>query len=245
MIDNRTAACYDLSRYPANFNFFEFLVAATTQGATHVIFDQTKGIRRKFTPAETEKRIASILEPGCALGGCSFEWGNGKEGTIDPGYHPSALFQAFARFGRIQKLRSVSTVTGLDSPPLATVTLRRNGRYPQRNSSREWERFAVRVGALVIDEYDAQPLHLHTRMAIYSAAQVNFFTANGPGILCHCSDNPYILFHKGFDRDYYARHGWQIGTQLPWASGYQRMVWRDDTFDNIMEEFDRWVSRTA
>lgn len=228
-------AVYDLSRYPANFNFFEFLVAATTEGATHVIFDKTKGIRRKYPQAETEKRIASIIEPGAALGGCTYEWGTGE--GIDPGYHPAAIFKAYQRHGKIAKLRSVSAATGAHE---VTVTLRRSDRCRQRNSSQDWERFAARVGAFVIDEYDAQPIHLHERMAIYSAAKMNFFTANGPGILCHCSDNPYILFQKGIDKTYYNRHGWQEDTQLPWAVGYQKMVWKDDTFDNIIKEYDAW-----
>lgn len=232
-------AIYDLSRYPANFNFFEFLVAATTRGANHVIFDKSKGIRKKYNHEETEKRIASILEPAPALANCTHEWGTGE--GIDPGYHPSALFQAYRDHGKIARLCSVSSASGEHE---ITVTLRRSTRYPQRNSSAAWERFAARVGALLIDEYDMQPIHLHERMAIYSAAKMNFFTANGPGILCHCSRNPYIMFHKGIDRDYYAKHGWMEDSQLPWAVGYQRMVWLDDSFDNIMGEYDRWRSQT-
>lgn len=228
-----TSAVYDLSRYPANFNFQEFLVCASTLGATHVHLDDSKGYRKKYSPEETAKRMRSIVEPSCALAGCTYSYGRGK--GIDPGYHISAVLKTYKQAGTLKRFTS----------PLGrgterfTVTLRHSTRYPERNSNQEaWRRFAKEIGAYVIEDFDDKPIHLHERMRLYSGAEMNFCVANGPGVTLYFSECPFLYFMSGVDMDYLNRHGFPKGSQLPWANERQRIVWAEDTYDNIRRAFE-------
>ena len=221
-------AVYDLSRYPANFNFLESLVAAATLGSKHIIFDDTRGYRAKFSKSETLRRVESILVPACALAGCTHSFGSGS--GRDPGYHISTVLKVYREQGRLEKLRSVLPA----KQEKYTVTLRKSKRYPERNSDEQsWRRFASEVGAIVIDDYDAKPIHLHERMALYAGAEMNYLVANGPIGLLMFSDYPYTAFMKNVNPAYHKEHGWQVGTQLPWANERQRFVWADDGYENI------------
>lgn len=231
-------AIYDLSRYPASFNFIEFLVAASTRGADHVLFDKSNGIRKKYTDEHTEQRIKTILEPACALAGCTFECGSGE--GLDPGYHVQAVLKAFAELGRIKKLISVLPARN----ERYTVTLRNSQRKPQRNSNREeWLRFAKEIGAFVIEDYSDKPIHLHERMAYYAGAKMNYFVANGPTLLCMYSDLPYTAFISSkVNEQYHREQGW-YKQDLPFALPTQHAIWSDDTYDNIRkahESFGNW-----
>lgn len=213
---------------PANYNFFEFLVSATTLGATRIALDTTH-ISGKFSREDTQRRIENILIPGCELAGV--EVCISSEGEDIANYHISALIDAYNRVGTLKKLKSVL-------PPgneRYTVTLRDYDRYPRRNSNREnWLKFAKTIGARVIDDWYLCPIGLHERMALYAGAEMNFHVANGPAILCYLSDAPITAFLKNVDADYHARHGFPVGSQLPWLNKNQRFVWRDDTYENLM-----------
>lgn len=225
-------ACYDLSRYPCNFNFVEFLVAAATFGATHITLNDAV-IKGKYAKYETERRLKSIVEPACTLAGCTFDYG--YSGGIDPGYHISAVLKAYQETGGIKKLHTVKPAAGNDY----TVTIRNSDRYPQRNSGKYWRRFAEEIGAVVIEDYGDAPIHMHDRMALYAGARMNYFVANGPMVLCFFSDYPFTAFMKNVDRDYHARHGFHVGTQLPWCGKNQRLIWGDDSYERLIEEHTR------
>lgn len=223
-------AVYDLSRYPANFNFVEFLVAAATLGANHVVFDDRNGYRAKFKKWETEERVRSILEPACALAGMSFSWNDAEDDAIDPGYHISAVIRAHEAKGRLEKLQSVL-------PPAKaryTVTIRNSLRYRERNSDVEaWSRFARDIGALVIEDYADKKIHLHDRMALYAGSEMNYLVANGPIGLLMFSDYPYTAFMKNVNPAYHKEHNWPVGAQLPWANERQRFIWEADDYANL------------
>ncbi len=227
-------AVYDLSTSPANFNFFEFLVCAISHGADHVILDDSKGYK-KFKGEILKERMRSILEPGCMLGRCTFSYaGEGHYADRSFDYHISSVLGVYKKLGEIKKLVSVL-------PPGSeefTVTIRDYERYPQRNSSQDWRKFAKEVGAYVIEDYAVKKLNLYDRMAIYAGARMNYFVGNGPAVLCFYSDYPHTTFMKNVDVDYHKRHGWH-GTQLPWFSHFQKCIWeKEDTYTNIMEEFE-------
>jgi len=224
-------ACYDLSRYPCNFNFLEFLVAATTLGATHIALNDAV-IKGKFPKGETDRRIRTILEPACALAGCTFDYGSGG---IDPDYHISAVLKVYRETGWIKKLRTVKPAVVNDY----TVTIRNMERYPQRNSGKDWRRFAEEIGAVVIEDYGDKPIDLHDRMALYAGSRMNYCVANGPVELLMFSDYPFTSFMKNVDRDYHARHGFHVGTQLPWNGKNQRFIWGDDSYERLIEKHTR------
>jgi hypothetical protein len=105
-------------------------------------------------------------------------------------------------------------------------------------------------------------VNTHDRAALYRVASQNFFVANGPCTLCKCTnDVPYVQFvtnyavkamevmHTKFEffdiaglgvpenaDVYHYWLGFGIGEQCPWANtAIQRHVWKDDTFENIIE----------
>lgn len=226
-------AVYDLSRYPANFNFFEFLVAATTLGAKHIVFDDTSGYLPKYSRKDLGERVKSILEPACALAGCTFSYGRGK--GLDPGYHIDVVVKAFHETGGIKRLVSVNPPAKVDY----TVTLRNSKRYPERNSSDDWRRFADEIGAVVIEDYGDKPIHMHDRMALYCGAKMNFTVANGPMYLCMFSEAPYMAFMKNVNPVYHTEHEFPVGSQLPWAVKNQTCVWSGDSYDEIKSAWGR------
>lgn len=220
----------DLSSCPANFEILGFLVMARTAGATHVIFDRTKGYKAKYSDEETERRIENILEPACALAGVTYEHGAGNGNVGAWG------LKAFLDFYRERRsfvpLRSVL-------PPGTerfTVTLRQTERYPAKNSNEAaWRRFAEEIGARVVEDYAVQPIGLHERMALYAGAQMNFFLNSGPAGLCSLGGLPYVMVMK-YPPDKtrsWDRVGLPIGSQFPWARADQVLVWADDDYDGI------------
>ena len=218
-------ATYRLNQLRANFNFLEFLVVAATEGATHIVFDRNKP-RRDYPEPELKARISSILEPACALAGCSFSYG--EELGISPGYHISTVIKAFERHGRIAKLKSVLPPKSVEY----TVTLRNCDKDAYRNSDDVWRDFAEEIGAFVIEDYYDKPISLHERMSYYAGAKMNYFVANGPATMCWFSDYPHTTFMKGVLEDYHMAHGfWR--NQLPWAKPNQRCVWRADTIEQL------------
>lgn len=219
---------YDLSKYPANFNFVEFLSASVAYGADRVIFKNSKNVRKKFGPDETAERIRSILEPCCELMGVAHEF---SEGTgIDPGYHIGVTIKAYRDTGRIGKFKSQKAGNAR-----FTVTLRNSKRYPQRNSTPDFERFAKEIGAAVIPDYADKRMPLAEKLALYAGAEMNYFSPNGVGAMCWASDYPYRLFMYGVDADYHAKQEFPVGSQFPWAGNNQRVIWKSPTFDELME----------
>jgi hypothetical protein len=230
-------AIYDLSRYPASFNFIEFLVASSTRGATHVVFDTSLGIGNKFSPAETKRRLDSIVFPACALARCSYGPQRLDGDDIDPGYHHKAVQAAWLDCARLNFLTPAPVVC---DPVRYTVTIRASDRYPMRNSNESaWRAFAADIGALVIEDYAREPIDLHKRMAIYAGAEMNFGVANGPMALLWYSEIPYCVFMKNVDPLYHgdAGPGLRALQQLPWANKRQCLHWRDDTAKNIRASF--------
>ncbi len=227
-------AVYDLSRYPANFNFIEFLSAAKALDAEHVRFDASKGYKSKFSPEVTKARIENILIPACGLAGVTWDFGTGK--GIDPGYKLPAVMRAYAQVGHIGRLVSVLP-RGNEK---FTVTIRDYDRYPERNSNRPaWERFAKEIGAVVIDEYYKKPISLHERMALYAGAKMNYFVGNGPASLVLFSHYPFVTFMKT-NYEELAQQGVPFGGQLPWMVNNQRFVWEQDDHYQIMKAHEAY-----
>lgn len=140
------------------------------------------------------------------------------------------------------------------------ITLREAHYWPQRNSNLEaWTRFAGTLDRPVVFVRDTakaeEPIpgfeicpeasrDLHKRLALYRQAEMNFFVTNGPAGLAHYStDIPYLNFFKEapgypcYDKAWMKEH---IGfdEQMPWAAPNQRMIYADDTFENISKAFE-------
>ena len=150
------------------------------------------------------------------------------------------------------------------SPGAVTLTLREAGHWPSRNSRvDEWARFAAYLmdqgeqivvvrdtskasepfGNLVTDPMASTDLR--TRMALYESAKCNIFIANGPCGLAEFSTVPWLIFVKpekdgapytpNTARFWKLKQGIEIGEQFPWSHDKQRLVWKANSCDNLIQ----------
>ncbi len=118
------------------------------------------------------------------------------------------------------------------------MTLRNYERNQQRNSNEAaWRQFAAEIGAKVIEDWYVEPISVNERMSLYAGAEMNWHVANGPAALCYFSEAPFTCFMKNVDADYHARHGFPVGSRLPWLNENQHFVWKDDSYANIADQF--------
>lgn len=141
------------------------------------------------------------------------------------------------------------------------ITLREAEYWPQRNSDvAEWVKFAKTLDRRVIfirdtakafipiEGFETCPtasLDLHARLTLYRAACMNFFVPNGPGGLAwYSKDIPYLTFYKSapgyhcHSTEFLKEHvGLDAYGQFPWASERQRLIYADDTFENIQKAY--------
>lgn len=145
-----------------------------------------------------------------------------------------------------------------------TITLRESSQWPHRNSNTDaWKKFAKELKDRVIfvrdtsyadeplDGFETCPLaskNLDARMALYERSKVNLFVSNGPAALALFSDKPWLQFVQPEpDSSHYAPNtrkfwkesaGLEIGSQYPWSSPNQRMIWKSDTYENIKSAYE-------
>ncbi len=225
-------AVYNLGKSIAGFDFFTWLVMQKESGVTSVSFDTNRPKSQKFSPAEIMQRYQSILKPGCALAGLTYdELGSGN---VTQGGQVALVNHCNAG-GTFPRLKSVL-------PPgkeRYTVTLRNTKRWPHRNSREEvWREFSAEIGALVIPDYDIEPIDLHERMALYAGAEMNFFVSNGPVILCFLSDYPAMSFDVG--QSPLINLGIPMGGQYPFLLSNHRQIYEPDTSETIRKHFYHW-----
>jgi hypothetical protein len=122
-----------------------------------------------------------------------------------------------------------------------TVTLREEPRLPWRNSNgAAWRAFAAEIGALVIEDHQVNPIGLHTRAALYAGAEMNFFVVNGPMHVCSLMGAPLLCFGANKCEGGLGRTGIAWGENYPWHGPDQRLIWEDDTLENLRRHFTAW-----
>ena len=231
-------ALYSLSNKIAGFDFFPWLVMQAQGGATEVVFDISKPNTGKWPLEKVMRRFESILWPGPALLGMKASLG--KEGKQFGPYHQADLVRLSYAGVKFPRLKS-------PLPPgkeRYTVTMRRTQRIPERNSNEKvWRDFAREIGALVIEDYEVQPIHLHERMSLYAGAEMNFFVTNGPVMLCFLSEYPAM----GFDlqKSPMSNCGVPFGESYPFLMADRHFqIYEPDTAESIRKNFSVWKSLT-
>lgn len=155
----------------------------------------------------------------------------------------------------------------LGCQPPVTITLREAESWPHRNSNMPaWLAFAELLsdrGETVIFVRDTHKAHeplgnwptspmasreLPYRMSLYQSAKANLFVSNGPAVLGIFGDRPYLQFIEIMADDhpypvntekFWREHqGIAVGEQWPWARPDQRIVWKKDEYDTIVEAWD-------
>lgn len=153
--------------------------------------------------------------------------------------------------------------------PMITITLREAEHWPDRNSKiDEWLEVARRLKArghpvvfvrdtLKFDEdlpgtatsCPAASKNITSRADLYASAMMNLFVMNGPAWLSMCMDQPTLIMRPGQEgagrsvgADFLRAHGLHWGAQMPNMPTHQRLVWEDDTADNIMRAVDSFMA---
>ncbi len=226
-------ACFQLKHQSASFEYFLWLVLVQAMGATKIVID-CNGMKLKWFSREvTEARVNNILLPGAALAGIYSKIGRYSSGSI--------IARAPEFFQWVQSGKTFQRLQSVKPPGLAkyTVTIRRHTMAPGRNSNDvAWRTFAEEIGAVVIEDYDVKPIHLHDRMALYAGAQMNFGITNGPLSMLSLSEYPVTIFvPKGPSANSMVKAGVSIGEKFPWMLPNQRTVWRQDNLEDMRQVF--------
>jgi hypothetical protein len=154
---------------------------------------------------------------------------------------------------------------------LVTITIRDYTFMPARNSNLEaWSQFARRLDPVkyfpvfVLDTertLDPSPSAIvgfevfreaswnaWLRMALYELSFLNLGVNNGPLFMCaHNARTRFLIFKiltpsvPQTTVEFMTKLGFKIGGQLPFATPLQRLVWEDDTLQNIEREFVKLV----
>lgn len=154
--------------------------------------------------------------------------------------------------------------------PIVSITLRQFGFDKARNSKiSEWSQaskyilesgfFPVIIpdtdqafenNELFKDSYVFKECawNIGLRMALYEASFLNFFVPNGPGQLATFMPNcSYIMMNalpegSVITTESLIKHrGMEVGENYRWATPDQRQIFKQDTYENIIFEFERFV----
>ena len=233
-------ALYDLARKIPSFDFFSWLVMAKALGASKIVIDASYPKTDKWPELQVMERVRSILLPGAALAGLPVVEGANGEDVAGARIEDLVQFMAVGR--RIERLRTVL------QPGMAryTVTLRKTQRAPGRDSNESaWRAFAADIGALTIEDYDARPIGLHERMALYAGAEMNFFVNSGPSHLCVLGGYPAMIFCGHVCTSLFRRCGLPVGGKWPWMTRGQYLIWEPDELPVLRRNFKEWHERAA
>lgn len=145
---------------------------------------------------------------------------------------------------------------------LVTITLRECDHWPERNSNfNEWFHAADQIQkmgfkiAIIRDEnkhqyseWSVASRELWIRGALYEAAACNMFVSNGPAWFALALDVPVLMLKPTTENlmstcsaAYFDRCGIPPGGQIPGSPVYQRLVWREDTRENIVSAFREYM----
>lgn len=157
--------------------------------------------------------------------------------------------------------KALATIAGKCKEPFVTITLREASTSLHRNSNVDaWLRFAEDLRAqgkrviflrdtekaheplLLAETYPEASIDLALRAALYSRAEHNFFVSNGPVGLAYYGDRPWTMFVALYEGDRYKpgtpqgfeeSMGIKVGEQLPWSGPQQRIVYAEDSYENL------------
>lgn len=234
-------ALYDLKLIdcPTTYDYFVWLTQIRVMGYEHVVYDTTefRHIKHPGGLAEAKARFENFIWPSTQFAGMGRSLGNQAD-RVGNCSIPD-LIKLNADSGRdIPRLKSIL-------PPAKvkyTVTLRQMAFKPGRNSNLEvWKAFARWIGAHVIEDHFVQPISMAERMSLYAGAEMNFGIMGGPMALllwtpyafrtvCPPS-SPYLTRSMG-------SHGMHVGKQWPFQLSNQKLVWEEQTLDNLMRMFE-------
>ncbi|MDO8616899.1 MAG: hypothetical protein Q7T33_14385 [Dehalococcoidia bacterium] len=257
-------ACYDLARCPPTYDVVAFLALLEIErlrlGEEHVDLHILPGPAGGFRadshwPRTIEERVhlrENVLVPLCRLlpSVRSVEvrldrkvdgWGKGEYLVGLP-----AILRALR--GGSRPLRGERLLKHELDSRLLTFTLREAEHHSLRNSrTAEWQDAASVLGmrgrgdVIILRDHRVEPIELAARAALYTRAALNIGISNGPMWMAIFMDAPVLMLRPTtnaasgcYDDRFYARCGLPRGSQLPTSPPHQRLVWEEDTRENIV-----------
>ncbi len=209
------------------------------KGATEIVFDTSRWHKSVYSDEIMRRRFDSILAPGPALVGLPSRIGTDGDRSISSELeHFAELCRRGHRFPRPESVLPPGRAR-------YTVTLRNQARKsPYRNSNAgAWRAFADEIGAIVIEDYDDDPLPLHERMALYAGADLNLGVSCGPMFLATLTSYPCMVFNFGPDGQLpflEIKCRMPYGSRPPWLADNSTVIWERDTLALIRREFRKW-----
>lgn len=227
-------ARYDLAFDICGHDFYSWLAVAKARGAERIVFGVQNPKTTKWNQLHVLERFESIIEPGPALAELPYRFGNGGFWKFASPHMMDLV--PFCQRNKISRLKSpLRKFTGIKY----TVTIRNEPRIKDMNSNQEaWRRFADEIGATVIEDQYDELIHLHERMAIYADAEMNFGVVNGPMHLLSLTEYPVTIFKANVSRPNLEKHLVPFGTTPPWFLENQKLLWIDDSYDNLIRNFE-------
>lgn len=101
------------------------------------------------------------------------------------------------------------------------------------------------------DSYKPASQDVDLRLALYEQASLNLGVNNGPMALCSFSKNPYRIFKMQTEAcpetsaAFLKANSFPVGAQFPWKTADQRVIWEDDTAENIIGALAHLEERIA
>lgn len=224
------------------------------------------GFRNDELPVSLEmkqKIYANVIRPLVHMTGAEYgthEWGHHfdytrraiatayEQGAKVPFFDPPA--EAMDRVARYLKGRH----------PIV-ITLREATHWTMRNSNLgAWLYFAKQCGEDVIIVRDTEKSDMTLgpsyeicpqastdtmfRFALYKQARLNMSVPTGPAINLQLSTNPYLIFQITGRGPMTTEPAWleaytgmRHGDHVQWALPHQRMIWKDDDYENIVQAY--------
>lgn len=239
-----------LSGDPVTWDFGAFLPSVKTLGADHVHFQYSGHISlSKFGGQENPREIAEgrfehVLKPLALLADCTYDVGPEEIEGLRAGWSLGDLSRTFQKEGWIWKYRPKKDPGKRN---YVTVTLRNSFRHINKNSNRPvWDRVMNEIGkekeVVLLDECEGKPIPVEERMNLYGHADMNLGTTNGPMILLYASECPYLVFriippNDEIWRQHHWDTGFPVGSQLPFRTKRQKIVWELDDYEIIMKHY--------
>lgn len=233
------AALYDLKLIdcPTTYDYFVWLTQIRAMGYDHVVYDTSefRHIKHPGGLAEAKARFENFIWPSTKFAGLSCSLGNQGD-RVGNCSIPDLI--KLVPSGDIPRLKSIKPPANVKY----TVTLRQMAFKPGRNSNLDvWKAFARWIGAHLIEDHFVQPISMAERMSLYAGAEMNFGIMGGPMALllwtpyafrtvCPPS-SPYLTRSMG-------SHGMHVGKQWPFQLPNQKLVWEEQTLDNLMRMFE-------
>ena len=186
-----------------------------------------------------------------------------KVGAEIEGHLLPRLTEVWKYFGDIRRLESPPKIKRFLwnlalGEKYITITLRESFRGIDRNSNvAAWLAFAERVEkegvykVYVLPDTDSCRTenrdlveYVGSRLCLYENAAMNFGVNNGPMSLCFYSNAPCrVLKYEvsgAASAENLGKIGLPPGSQMPFVRDNQRIVWENDTLDNIWVAYTEW-----